>query len=116
MKLFQKCVSPPLKQKKPGQETAQGSSGQEKRYRDYSHLITTFGLSGVAVIMVFSMVMIALGVDSESLIALIGFGSAAGIFFFKHYMRRAAQKDNLEQRRKYGAEIYNDANVPVNDE
>ena len=106
MKRFAKCVSLPLEKKQGGQDNA-----PQKRYRDYSHLITTFGLSGVAVIMVFSMVMIALGVDSESLIALIGFGSAAGIFFFKYYMRRAAQKDNLEQRRKYGAEVFNDARV-----
>lgn len=82
-----------------------------KRFREYSKTITTAALIMAGVILIFAMVMIAVTADTSALEWLIGFASTAAVLIIKYYMRRAAQKDNLEQRRKYGAEVYEDAKV-----
>ena len=110
--IFSRCTSLPGAFRKPAQPP---QPPKEKPYREYSKTITTLTLIGVGVILAFSMVMIAVTGDTDALEWLIGFASAAGVFIVKYYMRRAAQKDNLEQRRKYGADVYNDANVPIDE-
>lgn len=82
---------------------------KKKKFVEYSKLITALGLIFVGVILIFSMVMIAATGDTSALEWLIGFASAAGILIVKYYMKRAAQKDNLEQIRKYGAEAFESA-------
>lgn len=82
-----------------------------KRFREYSKTVTTAALIMAGVILIFAMVMIAVTADTSALEWLIGFASTAAVLIIKYYMRRAAQKDNLEQRRKYGAEVYEDAKV-----
>lgn len=86
-----------------------------KRFREYSKTVTTAALIMAGVILIFAMVMIAVTADTSALEWLIGFASTAAVLIIKYYMRRAAQKDNLEQRRKYGAEVYEDAKVEDND-
>lgn len=86
-----------------------------KRFREYSKTVTTAALIMAGVILIFAMVMIAGTADTSALEWLIGFASTAAVLIIKYYMRRAAQKDNLEQRRKYGAEVYEDAKVEDND-
>lgn len=86
-----------------------------KKFREYSKTVTTAALIMAGVILIFAMVMIAVTADTSALEWLIGFASTAAVLIIKYYMRRAAQKDNLEQRRKYGAEVYEDAKVEDND-
>lgn len=82
-----------------------------KKFHEYSKLATTAALIMAGVILLFSMVMIAVTADTGALEWLIGFASTAAVLIIKYYMRRAAQKDNLEQRRRYGAEVFEDAKV-----
>lgn len=100
-RVFVRGVS--LNKKKPPQE--------EKRRWECSQMLAWFAMGIVAAILIYAMVMIAIMQHGEALIALIGFGTTLGIFAYKHYTRRAAQKDNLEQRRMYGSEVFNDARV-----
>lgn len=83
----------------------------KSKYREYSKIITASVLIGAAAVMVYSMVMIAIMQDGEALLALIGFSTAVGLFTIKYYMRRAAQKDNLEQCRRYGTEVFENSKV-----
>ena len=82
-----------------------------KKFREYLKLVTTAALVMAGAILLFSMVMIAVTADTGALEWLIGFASTAAVLIIKYYMRRAAQKDNLEQRRRYGAEVFEDAKV-----
>lgn len=86
-----------------------------KKYREYSKVITAAALVMAAAILVFSMVMIAVTKETGALEWLIGFASASAVLIIKYYMQRAAQKDNLEQRRKYGEEVFEDAKVPMDE-
>lgn len=86
-----------------------------RKFREYSKLVTTAALVMAGAILLFSMVMIAVTGDTGALEWLIGFASTAAVLIIKYYMRRAAQKDNLEQRRRYGAEVFEDAKVEDND-
>ena len=86
-----------------------------KKYREYSKIITAAALIMAAAILVFSMVMIAVTQEMGALEWLIGFASASGVLIIKFYMQRAAQKDNLEQRKKYGDEVFDDAKVPMDE-
>lgn len=82
-----------------------------KKFREYSKTVTTAALIMAGVILLFAMAMIAVTQDTSALEWLIGFASTAAVLIIKYYMRRAAQKDNMEQRRKYGAEVFEDAKV-----
>lgn len=82
-----------------------------KKFREYSKVVTAAALIMAGAILLFAMVMIAVTADTGALEWLIGFASTSAVLIIKYYMRRAAQKDNLEQRRRYGAEIYEDAKI-----
>ena len=73
---------------------------KEKKFKEHSKLITDISLIGVAAILLYSMVIIAITQDTSSLTELIivagGIGSAALGF----YMWRAKAKDKLEMYRK----------------
>lgn len=86
-----------------------------KKFHEYSKLVTTAALIMAGCILLFAMVMIAVTADTGALEWLIGFASTSAVLIIKYYMRRAAQKDNLEQRRRYGAEVFEDAKVEDND-
>lgn len=86
-----------------------------KKFREYSKVVTAAALIMAGVILLFAMVMIAVTADTGALEWLIGFASTSAVLIIKYYMRRAAQKDNLEQRRRYGAEVFEAAKVEDND-